>query len=911
MSKTQTSSRKRLLALGSAVALGAGILVPLAAAPASAVASYTATGPSAVRAALPTAANPISITSTEALSQAAPANVTYGLVYVSGPGGATVNGLAAGQPVGVKSQPANGALSANIGPALDFSAVGTYTLAVCRDAIAPITTGACDPTDPIVAYATVKAGGQIGSFTVSPASANVPNDTAFPVALAFKDPTGTPTLPNGFDTVTVGWDVAGGQAIVNGAPASAVGTYVLGSGESVVDVRLQQTGVNPANGAFSFVPANNTVATVGAVYNTVPRILNLIGEVTNSSNVAPDTAPCVLNGFCGWIANPTVNKFTVSVQGDPNGGTAFVEYLADPGLTVTGPATVTLGATGTATFEVTTTGASSGRGFDMAFRYGPPATTNLFMYVDYEAPAPTAIEINPVDDSVVFAPAGGSVDVGVQVFDQYGNLFTGGAVATLFRGAVPISTVALTNGTGQMKTVASSPAATVDNFEVLGYASNGTVIEVAGDQFQVRYGVVPTLTVVSGVSTTSATVTTYVPGNGKVENPTTTSAGPKNTWTAVGVQVTVNGIAVPNAYVNFSGSEGVGFASSNGMPVTSGSPTGGAKANGAGVATATAYSTKTGTATVNAAAGTGTASGSWTVMTDANFARDLTADPATASAKVGSVQRVNVTAKDGFGNGVQGALVNGSISGVGRFLYSGNSLLTGFVTTTNGVGAVEISTLPSEEGTTTATFQLNGAQAGAAANVPAGSGFAASSPSAESKITWTSGGSVQIISPAQGSAISSGGYFGVSATSSLAEGTEVFLTLDGRAKAKTTVQANGNIRFEKIPAQPGNYSVRYGEPGSYMYSNEVSLDIRLFSITRFQENVSGDTDNFQIATGNWSRGTTINLTRNGISVAAVKVGAPGQPVAVKLAAKPGTYQVRVNSNQGYVYGDANGQVVIR
>ncbi|MEZ5117569.1 MAG: hypothetical protein R2737_15010 [Candidatus Nanopelagicales bacterium] len=915
MSKTQTSSRKRLIALGSAVALGAGILVPLAAGPASAAAVYTASGPSAVRAALPTSTTPVSITSTEALSTAT-TPASYGLVYVSSTtAGATVNGLGLGQPVGNRVQPANDAMSADIGPALTFSAVGDYTLGVCRDAIPPIGLTGCDPTDPIVAYVSIKAGGQIASFSVVPSSASVPDNTTFPVTLSYKDPAGTPTLPNGFDTVSVSWTVNGGSATVNQLTPLVVPMTSgdpLEAGVTTMTVRVAQGGASPANAVFTFTPSNNTVPTVQAVYNTVPRVVNLAADLTNSSDIVLAAGNCaVVNVGCDYFANPTVTKFNVTATGTPNGGTAFVSYPADAGLTVTGPSTVTLGATGTASFEVTVQGATSGRAFDVLFSYGP-TPTNFSLGVIYQAPAPADMVINPPDTSVVFAAAGGNVPVDVQVFDQYGNLFTGGAFATLFRTtggpAVPIASISLPSGSGSMSTTATSATATQDTFDVIAYATGGAFDT---DSFTVRYGVTPTLTVVSGVTTTTATVKTVVPGNGKVENPTAVSGPVANTWTPVGVQVSVNGIVVPNAFVSFSGSEGVGFASSNGMAVTSGAKTGGALANAAGVATATAYSTKTGTATVNAAAGSGTASGSWTVVTDPDFARDLAVDPATGSAKVGGAQKVTVTAKDGFGNGVAGAFVNGSITGVGRFLYSGNSLLTGFVTSTDGIGMVEVSTLPSEEGTSTATFELFGAQAGDAANVPAGSGFAASSPSGESKLAWTSGGAVQIVSPAQGSAISSGGYFGVSATSSLAEGTEVFLTLDGRAKAKTTVQANGNIRFEKIPAQPGNYAVRYGEAGSYMYSNEVSLDIRLFSITRFQENVSGDTDNFQIATGNWSRGTTINLTRNGISVAAVKVGAPGQPVAVKLVAKPGTYQVRVNSNQGYVYGDANGQVVIK
>lgn len=937
MSKTQTRSRKRLVALGASIALGAGVLVPLAAAsPASAAAVYSANGPTAVRAAVPTADPSVQLRSSVSLNQGGtgtPAAVGYGLIYVSGPTGATIstndpfplNFAGPGGAVGRVTVIDYETNEAAIGPEMTFSTVGTYQLAVCRDTT-PDPFQGCNASDPIVTYLTIKAAGQIGSFTITPATTAVPNNTPFNVALAWKDPAGNPTIPFGTDTANISWSVSQGVVSVDalrqdGAPVPLANNDPLPTDTVGLEVQLAETS-SPTSASVDFVltPTNNTVSPRNAAYFTVPAVANVTSfKVTNTTSVVEDPPG---SGF--YWADLTVKTFTVEVTGTPNGGSAFVEcpnFSQSGALVVNCPTLVTLDSSGKATFQITAAGQQDLDIFFPTLRFGPVGFDSLA--VQFLSPQPWYIDITPPDGSVAFAPAGGSIPVGFMVFDQYGDLFKGGSVVTLYRvSAGPAQVVgsqATNTGEGSINTVPSSATATQDVFFALGYAAGSLFPLSDYDEFTLRYGVTPTLAITGGVSTASSTVSTVVPGNGLIENPTAITGGTANTWTPVSVQVTVAGSPVPNAYVTFSGSDGVGFAYANGIPVTSGSATTGAKANFAGVATVPAYSTKTGTATVNAAAGPGTTSGTWSVATNSRFARDLSVDPTEATGKVGGTVIVSATVKDGFANAVPSAAITGEVTGVGRFLYSGNSLLTGLQTNSSGVARVEVGTQPAEEGVSSLAFQIQGGQAGNAANVPAGSGFAASSPNATSKITWSSSGPVSIVSPAQGSAISSGGYFGVTANSNLAEGTEVYLTLDGRAKAMTKVQANGLIRFDGteagggkwIPAEPGKYAVRYGDAGSYMYSNEVSLNIKLFSITRFQENVSGDTDNFQIATGNWSRGTTINLTRNGISVAAVKVGAPGQPVAVKLAAKPGTYQVRVNSNQGYVYGDANGQVVVK
>lgn len=934
MSSTQTRGLKRLVALGATTALGVGLLVPLAAGPAAAAPVYTATGPAAVRAALATSTLPVTLNSTEAL-RTATQDATYGLVFASSSvSGATVNGLAAGSALGVKLQPAVDAKSIDLGPALTFSAVGSYTIAICRDSIAPISAAvACDPTDPIVANVVIKAGGQIASFTATPSYAPVPaGGTPVPITLTYADNAGTPTLPDGTDTLTASWPtpVPGGaltltgfsgglpQALTNGVTALAAGT------DELVATLTETVPGTPANVEITLTPSNNLVAVKKVVLNTVPSVTSLAAALTNTSNVLNDVATCATPNVatCHYFAAPSVSTFSVKATGGPAGGASFVDYPHDAGLTVTGPSFITLNADGEATFNVTVAGAANGLGFQVRFSYDGVVGKNLFS-VDYQTATPTNIVFqNPLENAVVFAATGASVSVTVEVTDQYGNPTTSGAIANLYRTTtVPVIPVGAgsVNGSG-LVTLSTSPSGeTTDTFRVDAIAAGtGTVVDFG--VFTVRYGVTPTLTITSGVTTSVNTVTTVVPGNGTVSNPTTVNGAYSNAWTPVAVQVTVGGVAVPNAQVAFSGSTGVGFASANGMLVSSGKATGAILANGAGVATIATYSTKTGTATVNAAAGTATTSGTWTVVTDTRFSRNVAVTPESLSAASGSYQRLQLSVTDGFGNLVTGTPVSATVAGPGRFAFAANALSTVIPTIAGGPTPVEVTTGPSEQGQSTFTFSLPPVstvypQVDNAASVPTGTGFAAAVPSAKSVVTWTGAGAVTIVSPTPGSPISSGGYFGVTATvapnnsdPSLATGQTVALTLDGRAKATTTVGANGVIRFEKIPAQPGNYQVRFGAAGSYQYSNAVSLNIKLFSITRYTPTSGKDT--FQIATGNWSRGTTIYLTRNGVSTATVKVSKMGQPVAITLNPAPGTYQVRVNSNQGPVYGDANGQVVV-
>ncbi|MEZ5117466.1 MAG: serine protease [Candidatus Nanopelagicales bacterium] len=179
---------------------------------------------------------------------------------------------------------------------------------------------------------------------------------------------------------------------------------------------------------------------------------------------------------------------------------------------------------------------------------------------------------------------------------------------------------------------------------------------------------------------------------------------------------------------------------------------------------------------------------------------------------------------------------------------------------------------------------------------------------------------VVITSPADGSAISSGGLFGVSATTTgVAAGTPAFLTLNGSAKASTTVQANGNVRFDNtavgggswIPAEAGDYAVRIcgSTCGPVQATSEtVSLDIVPFQIVGDPAFTAGL--RFTVATGNWAPGTRIYVTRNGVAAGSGRVVRTGERIVIQTQDRAGTYQVRVSSHQGYVYGNQAGVVTL-
>ncbi|MEZ5117692.1 MAG: fibronectin type III domain-containing protein [Candidatus Nanopelagicales bacterium] len=183
-------------------------------------------------------------------------------------------------------------------------------------------------------------------------------------------------------------------------------------------------------------------------------------------------------------------------------------------------------------------------------------------------------------------------------------------------------------------------------------------------------------------------------------------------------------------------------------------------------------------------------------------------------------------------------------------------------------------------------------------------------------VTPGAGATVTVTSPAaSGSQISSNGYFGVSAVSTgIPAGTTAYVTLNGSAKASTTVQASGAIRFDGtaiggnqwIPAETGTYAVRIGGGSSPVLATSST-----FTLVIIPFGLNGRSGNkYTVLPGNFSPGTTVYLTRNSATVASGKVQTKEQPFTITGPTTPGTYQIWVASNQGRVYGDHAGVITI-
>ncbi|MEZ5115423.1 MAG: hypothetical protein R2737_04065 [Candidatus Nanopelagicales bacterium] len=380
---------------------------------------------------------------------------------------------------------------------------------------------------------------------------------------------------------------------------------------------------------------------------------------------------------------------------------------------------------------------------------------------------------------------------------------------------------------------------------------------------------------------------TYVPTGSITVTPTTASAAPGGT---TGFTVTVkdqvgNPVNGATVYVastgrNVYGARAVGVTNAIGQLAYTQTDTAGASSTVFQDTLTFSSNGKSVTATINYT-GAGT----------------LTANPATASVAFGASQQITVTLLNGSGTAVSGAAV--TVAGTGRNAFASTSAGTtnasGQVVWTQNDAAGAGTTTPAQS---VLTFTANGLTASSTLNYGA--------PTA----------TVTVTSPAaSGSQISSNGYFGVSATSSgVPAGTTAYVTLNGAAKASTTVQAGGNIRFDGtsigggqwIPAEAGNYAVRIGGGGSPVLATSST-----FSLVIIPFGLNGRSGNrFSVQPGNFSPGTTVYLTRNSATVASGKVQVKEQAFTIKGPITPGTYQVWVASNQGRVYGDHAGVITI-
>ncbi|MEZ5117573.1 MAG: hypothetical protein R2737_15030 [Candidatus Nanopelagicales bacterium] len=345
-----------------------------------------------------------------------------------------------------------------------------------------------------------------------------------------------------------------------------------------------------------------------------------------------------------------------------------------------------------------------------------------------------------------------------------------------------------------------------------------------------------------------------------------------------------------NAAVTFNGTQQLMLTFTTATPETF--TVQAATANVSAVLTASLFNAGSGTPVASAQANFGTAPQGTLVVV-----------PTVASADFGGSTTFTVTFTNLSGTPVPNVPV--TVASTGR-----NTFATTSAGSTNVNGQVlwrQVDTAPASSTATKDTLTFTAQGASATATVA----YSAPPPAA----------SVTVTSPSNGSSISSGGLFGVSAQSTgVAAGTTAYLTLNGSAKASSTVQANGFIRFDNtslgggqwIPAQAGNYAVRIcgGSCGPVQATSQTfSLNIIPFQIVGQPDPGAGQLD-FTVATGNWQPGTTIYLTRNGLSVATGKVQQVGQQIVIQTRNLSGKYQVRVNSNQGYVYGNQAGVVTV-
>lgn len=168
---------------------------------------------------------------------------------------------------------------------------------------------------------------------------------------------------------------------------------------------------------------------------------------------------------------------------------------------------------------------------------------------------------------------------------------------------------------------------------------------------------------------------------------------------------------------------------------------------------------------------------------------------------------------------------------------------------------------------------------------------------------------VQLTVPVRSMAMSKGAFHVVEGMTSLPEGVQVALVVNGKAVAKARVAADGSVVFPKVRAKAGVHAIRSGSPGSYTYSNTVRVTVKKYAITKFVNRPGTQKDTFRVATGAWDKGTVIKLLRNGKAVKGAKVVKVGKAMFLKVRALPGTYNVRVVTDLGKVYGSK--KVVVR
>jgi hypothetical protein len=260
---------------------------------------------------------------------------------------------------------------------------------------------------------------------------------------------------------------------------------------------------------------------------------------------------------------------------------------------------------------------------------------------------------------------------------------------------------------------------------------------------------------------------------------------------------------------------------------------------------------------------------------------------------------------DVFGNGIENAAVDLSLppKGPGRFITGANTFTV--LTDPKGRASVEVQTRNGGTLTVTAKGDLAACaplenQYACPANRPVPA-FEPASGTQKAKVRVVEP-KVEVTAPKPGAAFSTGEKFDVTGkVTGVKEGTAVALLTGDAPLGASTVKADGTFEFKDVVATKGGT----GDLGYVIAINGVKpvpLDISVkdFTIVSFKRVDTGL--RFRVAAGAWSKGTIIELTRDGTPVTKIEVTSPGSEVVLFAPDVPGFYQVQVTTSRGIVYG---------
>ncbi len=692
--------------------------------------------------------------------------------------------------------------------------------------------------------------------TMSTSSNAVVTFSAYPA----DEATCASTVPSG---ATV---LASTQLRVSGVPAdvslsgdeTVLAAQPATFGWSVQDASTRTTYLLAGDSVTVRRPLGNTTITFNGATQTGLVLTSASAGTFTAQNSATGTASIVAD-----LTSPAGGSDTALLTTTPAG----TKIVATPAAVTTAKGastafTVTLtGVGGTALPGVSVSAAVNGRNQRAA---APIGTTNSAGVVTWTLPD-TADPTSPFTTDVV--------------------TFSGGGVSTT-------STVAYGTppAAGLKVEVASNPTTgSGGSFE--GLPDSGPVYRTGTTPFSVNTGLDLTNIVPTASSTYAAAVQVKLTGTG--------------------------GVPVPNTKVTLTGSV-AGLMGSWVLDGKTPKVSVDATTNTAGQAVFRVLSTKTGNASWTATSGSLSKAFTLAYANSASDARTAAISPATVNLSPGVAAPVIGSVVDRYGNPVQGVPLQVSLPAGGPVtIAGGTSSTTGISDALGQFSAQVISTTAGASSTATVTAALAGSQLSDPVNTVAGktvTGVPAGAATASSPVNVSAvAPTVTLLSPRDGAPISSNGYFNaVFTTTQVPAGTMAYLTLNGRAKAKGTVDADGLTAIPKIPAEAGSYAMRIGggtvtEP---VLARSGSIQLKIIPFGLNGASTKDDRIAFRVKTGNFSPGTFVTLTRNGIGVAGARIPSVGAPMSIVAPERPGTYQVRVNSNQGFVYGDHAGLITI-